>query len=128
LLMLGPNVVWPGKLELVLTLCVALLENYLICCQVLLHCLNLRLTGAFVIPFGCISICSSSGNGDGPISCILFSENWCKLVVENVGLFLWVFPPFVNGTTPVESHLLHFMNDHKRLVFDFMSSFSIVLT
>jgi len=42
---LGPDVVRPGKLklELVLTLGVALLENDLICCLVLLPCLDLRL-------------------------------------------------------------------------------------
>jgi hypothetical protein len=37
-------------------------------------------------------------------------------------------PPLVNGATPVESYLLLFMNDHKRLGFDFMSSLIIVLT
>jgi len=35
---------------------------------------------------------------------------------------------FSDGATPVESHLLLFMNDHKRLGFDFMSLFNIVLT
>jgi hypothetical protein len=30
--------------------------------------------------------------------------------------------------TPVESHLLLFMNDHKRLGLDFMLLFNIVLT
>ena len=46
LLALCPDVVRPGKLklELVLTLGVALLENDLICCLVLLPFLDLRLT------------------------------------------------------------------------------------
>jgi hypothetical protein len=39
-----------------------------------------------------------------------------------------VLPPLVNDTTTVESHLLLFMNDHKRLGFDCMSSFNSVLT
>jgi hypothetical protein len=39
-----------------------------------------------------------------------------------------LFPPLDNGATPVESHLLLFMNYHKRLGFDFMSLFNIVLT
>ena len=45
LLTLGPDVVRPGKLklELVLTVGVALLENDLICCLVLLPYLDLRL-------------------------------------------------------------------------------------
>ena len=68
LLALGPDVVRPGKLklEVVLTLRVVLLKNDLICCLVLLPCLDLRLTRLF-IPLGCICICSRSWNGDGPI-------------------------------------------------------------
>jgi hypothetical protein len=46
----GPGVVRPGKLklELVLTLGVTLLENDLICCLVLLPCVDLRLIRDFL--------------------------------------------------------------------------------
>ena len=49
LLALGPDVVMPGKLklELVFTVGVALVENDLICCLVLLPCLGLRLIRGF---------------------------------------------------------------------------------
>jgi hypothetical protein len=50
LLALGPGVVRPGKLklELVLTLGVTLLENDLICCLVLLPCVDLRVIRDFL--------------------------------------------------------------------------------
>jgi hypothetical protein len=49
-LALGPDVVRPGKLklELVLTLRVVLLKNDLICCLILLPCLDLRLIRGFL--------------------------------------------------------------------------------
>jgi hypothetical protein len=54
LLALGPDVVRPGKLklELVLTVGVALLENDLICCLVLWPCLDLRLIRDFLFQSG----------------------------------------------------------------------------
>ena len=53
LLVLGPDVVRLGKLklELVLTLHVALFKNDLICCLILLPCLDLRLTRGFFFKF-----------------------------------------------------------------------------
>jgi hypothetical protein len=56
LLVRGPDAVRPGKLKLglVLTFRVALLENDLICCLVMLPCLDLKpIRGFFIIPFGC---------------------------------------------------------------------------
>jgi hypothetical protein len=54
LLALDPDVVRPGKLrlELVLTLGVALLENDLICWLVLLPCLDLRLIRDCLFHYG----------------------------------------------------------------------------
>jgi hypothetical protein len=68
------------------------------------------------ILFGCIAICSRSRNGDGPIvgtlvvsSAVKIDVNWSLRMLTFSRLPLWVFPPLVNGTTPVESHLLPFM-------------------
>jgi hypothetical protein len=131
LLALGPDVVRPGKLklELVLTLRVVLLKNDLLCCLVLLPCLDLRLIRVFFhsiwVYFYLFEVREWCGIHSWYISCILLSKNWCKLLKM---LAFSRLPPLVNGATPVESHLLLFMNDHKRLGFDFMSSLNIVLT
>ena len=50
LLALGPGVVRPGKLKLELML--TLLENDLICCLVLLPCVDLRLIRDFLFHLG----------------------------------------------------------------------------
>ena len=77
------------------------------------------------IPLWCISIYLRSGNG-------VHVSSSCKLVAKNVGLFqttTMIVPALIdNGATPVESHLLLFMNDHKRLGFELMSLFNIVPT
>lgn len=102
-----PGVVKHEKLVLVLTLDVVLLENLLICCVVLLHCVDSRLI--LFIPLGCISICSRSGNGDGHIvdtlvvsSSVKTDVSWSLRKLTFSRLPLSLFRPLSNGTTPVE--------------------------
>ena len=75
--------------------------------------------------YNCICICSRSENGDGSIvgtlvvsSTVKTDVNWSLRMLAFSILPLWLFLPLDNGAT----------NDHKRLGFDFMSLFNIVLT